>query len=106
MHELIVKRPEFGKGDYAGAIKGALSDEDNLLLENFKAEGEEAAFSGSTAAICLIDLTQGELIVSNLGDSHVILAERDPQTDHPYHIVSKPCLHLQTLSLIETNSNQ
>jgi hypothetical protein len=43
--------------------------------------------SGSTAAICLINLTEGELVVSNLGDSHVLLAERDPKTECPYHIV-------------------
>lgn len=43
--------------------------------------------SGSTVAVCLINLTVGELVVSNLGDSHVILAERDPKTEYPYHIV-------------------
>jgi hypothetical protein len=51
--------------------------------------------SGSTAAICLINLTEGELVVSNLGDSHVLLAERDPKTECPYHIVgvSPPSLY-------------
>jgi hypothetical protein len=38
-------------------------------------------------AVCCINLTVGELLVSNLGDSHVILAERDPTTEYPYHIV-------------------
>jgi hypothetical protein len=38
-------------------------------------------------AVCCLNLTVGELFVSNLGDSHVILAERDPTTEHPYHIV-------------------
>ncbi|KAJ5735062.1 uncharacterized protein N7483_000187 [Penicillium malachiteum] len=85
LHHLLTKRPEFQKGDYATAIKAALADEDALLLESSK-DSTEAAISGSTAAVCLVNLTQGELIVSNLGDSHVILAERDPKTDRPYHI--------------------
>jgi serine/threonine protein phosphatase PrpC len=50
-------------------------------------ESVEPAVSGSTVAVCLINLTAGELVVSNLGDSHVILAERDPKTEYPYHIV-------------------
>ncbi|KAJ6141289.1 hypothetical protein N7470_010185 [Penicillium chermesinum] len=86
LHGLVVKRSEFEQGDYARAIKGALSDEDNMLYKSFKFEAEEPAFAGSTAAICLINLTHGELIVANLGDSHVILAERDPATDRPFHI--------------------
>ena len=73
-----------------GAIKAAMSDEDCLLLDSFKYESAEPAIAGSTAAVCLVNLTQGELIVSNLGDSHVILAERDPQTDLPHHIVRGP----------------
>lgn len=40
-------------------------------------------------ALCFVNLTKGELVVSNLGDSHVILAERDPQTEQPYHIVCR-----------------
>lgn len=84
LHHLLAKRPEFERGDYALAIKAALRDEDSLLLERFK---YEPAISGSTAAVSFINLTTGELVVSNLGDSHVILAERDPHTEHPYHIV-------------------
>ncbi|KAJ5920882.1 Protein phosphatase 2C [Penicillium verhagenii] len=86
LHYLLAKRPEFEKGDYAAAIKAALADEDALLLESFKHDTAEPAISGSTAALCLVNLTQGELVVSNLGDSHVILAERDPKTNRPYHI--------------------
>lgn len=87
LHGLIANRPEFKQGDYAGAIQGAFSEEDSLLFEKFKHESDEPAVSGSTAAICLINLTQGELVCSNLGDSHVILAERDPKTENPFHIV-------------------
>ncbi|KAJ5266666.1 hypothetical protein N7478_009474 [Penicillium angulare] len=86
LHNLLSKRPEFEKEDYVAAIKGALADEDALLLESFKNDSTEPAISGSTAAICLVNLTRGELVVSNLGDSHVIMAERDPKTDRPYHI--------------------
>jgi serine/threonine protein phosphatase PrpC len=58
-------------------------------LESFKYESTEPAISGSTVAVCLMNLTKGELVVANLGDSHVILAERDPTTETPYHIVRK-----------------
>lgn len=88
LHLIFAKRPEFDKGDYEGAIKGALTDEDGVLLNNFKTKTNEPAISGSTVAICFVNLTKGEMVVANLGDSHVILAERDPRSDHPYHIVS------------------
>lgn len=87
LHNLLAQRPELKRGEYAEAIKGALADEDALLLESFKYESAEPALSGSTVALCLINLTRGELIVSNLGDSHAILAERDPKTGTAYHIV-------------------
>ncbi|KAJ5748490.1 uncharacterized protein N7511_010186 [Penicillium nucicola] len=86
LHHIVGKRQEFERGDWAIAIKAALEEEDNILLERFKHESAEPALSGSTVAICCINLTVGELVVSNLGDSHVILAERDPKTEHPYHI--------------------
>ncbi|KAJ5805523.1 uncharacterized protein N7503_003125 [Penicillium pulvis] len=86
LHHLLATRPELETGDYVAALKAALADEDALLLERFNSDSAEPAISGSTAAVCLVNLTQGELIVSNLGDSHVILAERDPKTDRPYHI--------------------
>lgn len=87
LHNLLVKRPEFDQGDYVAAMKGAVSDEDGVLLESFKHETSEPAMSGSTVAACFVNLTKGELVVANLGDSHVILAERDPKTEYPYHIV-------------------
>ncbi|CAG8053351.1 unnamed protein product [Penicillium salamii] len=87
LHHLIAHRPELEREDWAGAIKAALIEEDQMLLDRFKNETAEPAISGSTVAVCCINLTQGELVVSNLGDSHVILAERDPKTEHPYHIV-------------------
>jgi hypothetical protein len=68
---LLAKRPEFDQGDYEAAIRGALIDEDAVLLDTFN------------------NLTKGDLVVANLGDSHVILAERDNRTDHPSQIVSE-----------------
>ena len=88
LHLLIAKRPEFDEGNYEEAIKGALTDEDNILLDNFKRDNTEPAVSGSTVAICFINLTKGEMVVANLGDSHVVLAERDPRNENPYRIVS------------------
>jgi serine/threonine protein phosphatase PrpC len=90
LHHLLAQRPEFERDDWVGAIKAALADEDQILLDRFKQETFEPAISGSTVAMCCINLTKGELFVSNLGDSHVILAERDLRTEHPYHIVPNP----------------
>lgn len=87
LHHLLARRPEFEQGDWAAAIKAALAEEDNILLDRFEHESAEPAISGSTVAMCCLSLTKGELMVSNLGDSHVILAERDRNTEHPYHIV-------------------
>ncbi|KAJ5492626.1 hypothetical protein N7539_001372 [Penicillium diatomitis] len=87
LHHLLAQRTELPRGDYAIAIKAALADEDALLLERFQHESVEPAMSGSTVAMCLINLTEGELVVSNLGDSHVVMAERDPRTGAPFHIV-------------------
>ncbi|KAF7718409.1 Uncharacterized protein PECH_008374 [Penicillium ucsense] len=86
LHHLLAQRTELPRGDYAIAIKAALADEDALLLERFQRESVEPAMSGSTVAMCLINLTEGELVVSNLGDSHVLMAERDPRTGAPFHI--------------------
>lgn len=89
LHLLLAKRPEFDQGDYEAATRGALIDEDAVLLETFNNLTTEPAVSGSTVALCFVNLTKGDLVVANLGDSHVILAERDNRTDHPSHIVSE-----------------
>ncbi|EAW11370.1 PP2C family serine/threonine-protein phosphatase [Aspergillus clavatus NRRL 1] len=86
LHLLLAKRPEFDQGNYEAAIRGALADEDAILLETFKNQTTEPAMSGSTVALCFVNLTKGDLVVANLGDSHVILAERDIISDHPYQI--------------------
>jgi Serine/threonine protein phosphatase len=89
LHSLLAQRPELKNGEYAQAMKGALADEDGLLLESFRYESAEAAMAGSTVAMCLINMTKGELVCSNLGDSHAILAERAPTAETAYHIVGK-----------------
>jgi serine/threonine protein phosphatase PrpC len=86
---LLAKRPEFAQGDYEAAIRGALIDEDAVLLDTFNNLTTEPAVSGSTVALCFVNLTKGDLVVANLGDSHVILAERNHRTDHPSQIVSE-----------------
>lgn len=88
MYKLIAKRPEFDAGDYEEAIKGALTDEDKILLDSVDSQSKEASVSGSTVAICLMNLTKGDLVVGNLGDSHIVLAERHPKSGEPYNIVS------------------
>ncbi|KAF7159351.1 hypothetical protein CNMCM5623_004665 [Aspergillus felis] len=86
LHLLLARRPEFDQGDYEAAIRGALIDEDAVLLDTFNNLTTEPAVSGSTVALCFVNLTKGDLVVANLGDSHVILAERDNRTDHPSQI--------------------
>ncbi|KAJ5789690.1 uncharacterized protein N7518_006701 [Penicillium psychrosexuale] len=86
LHHLIGRHPEFERGNWPAAIKASLAEEDSIMLDRFKHESAEPAISGSTVALCCINLSKGELVVSNLGDSHVILAERDRKTEHPYHI--------------------
>lgn len=100
LHHLLARRPEFQQDDWVTAIKAALAEEDSILLDRFEHESSEPAISGSTVAMCCLNLTKGELMVSNLGDSHVILAERDLKTEHPYHIV-RAAVTVVDLSLVE-----
>ncbi|KAJ5244527.1 hypothetical protein N7489_004623 [Penicillium chrysogenum] len=67
--------------DYTKAIKSALEEEEALLLEEYDSGQDENAFSGSTVAICLVDLSSGILTTGNLGDSHVILGEAEGSSD-------------------------
>ena len=85
---LLAKRPEFDRGDYEAAIKGALEDEDSILLGSFRKHNTKPAVSGSTVALGFVNLSTGDLVVANLGDSHVVLAEREPMTDRAFNIVS------------------
>ena len=57
---------------YQEALKNALKDQDAALL----ATG--MSHQGSTAAIALLDAARGLLVSADLGDSHVVLANRQP----------------------------
>ncbi|KAH8693759.1 phosphatase 2C-like domain-containing protein [Talaromyces proteolyticus] len=78
---LLVSRPEFSQGDYETAICRAFEDEDSLLFGLSMAEDIEPVISGTTVALCLVNLTKGLVVVGNVGDSHILLAERDPLTE-------------------------
>ncbi|KAL4961611.1 PP2C family serine/threonine-protein phosphatase [Aspergillus stella-maris] len=80
--DLIFSSPSFKSGNYEDAIQEAINKEDELLLKEFQ-QGENAyALAGSTASIALLDLKRGVLVVGNVGDSHIILAERDSGSGH------------------------
>ncbi|OKL64602.1 hypothetical protein UA08_00117 [Talaromyces atroroseus] len=78
---LLIKRPEFTKGDYETAIIRAFEDEDQLLLQMAMEDDTEPVIAGSTVALCLVNMTKGLMVVGNVGDSHIFLARRDPATE-------------------------
>ena len=78
---LLVERPEFSQGDYEIAITRAFAEEDALLLKHAMDEDIEPVIAGSTVALCLVNLTKGIMVVGNVGDSHILLAKRDPQDE-------------------------
>lgn len=75
---LLVGRPEFSQGDYEIAMTRAFAEEDALLLKHVMEEDIQPVIAGSTVALCLINLTKGIMVVGNVGDSHILLAKRDP----------------------------
>ncbi|KAL6238232.1 hypothetical protein BDW75DRAFT_247638 [Aspergillus navahoensis] len=77
---LLVESDEFKNGKYEQAMQAAIEKEDKLLLQSFHEGQDSFATSGSTASMALIDLKKGVLVVGNIGDSHVLMAERDPET--------------------------
>ncbi|KAL2832558.1 phosphatase 2C-like domain-containing protein [Aspergillus cavernicola] len=76
----LLNSPEFRKGEYQRAMQEAIEKEDRTLLKGFRNGEDRFANSGSTVAISLVNLTKGILIVGNLGDSHISMVERDPDT--------------------------
>jgi len=66
--------------DYEGALRTALKNEDSLLWE------ADMKRSGATAVVALIDVRRSLLIGSDIGDSHMILAERTGKYDAPWGI--------------------
>ncbi|KAI6803829.1 hypothetical protein KC361_g553 [Hortaea werneckii] len=57
---------------YQEALKNALQDQDAALLAT------EMSHQGSTTAIALLDTARGLLVSADLGDSHVVLANKQP----------------------------
>ncbi|KAL4762479.1 PP2C family serine/threonine-protein phosphatase [Aspergillus foveolatus] len=77
---ILFESDEFKSGNYQGAMQAAIDKEDELLLQGFREGQNFFATSGSTASLALVDMKKGVLVVGNIGDSHILMAERDPET--------------------------
>ncbi|KAL4977672.1 phosphatase 2C-like domain-containing protein [Aspergillus desertorum] len=77
---LLFESDELKNGKYEQAMQAAIDKEDELLLQCFHEGQNSFATSGSTASLALVDLKKGVLVVGNIGDSHILMAERDPKT--------------------------
>ncbi|EER28844.1 predicted protein [Coccidioides posadasii C735 delta SOWgp] len=75
LHLNLISSPAFQAGDCENAIRGAIDAEENQLIEGFASSGNDASTSGSTVALALVDLNKGEVVITNLGDSHIVLGE-------------------------------
>ncbi|PGH28050.1 hypothetical protein AJ80_00305 [Polytolypa hystricis UAMH7299] len=75
LHNRIAANLSLANGEYENAISNALKEQDQQLYRDYAAGMNDAAEIGSTVALCLVDLTARELIVANIGDSHIVLAE-------------------------------
>lgn len=64
--------------DYEGALRATLKDEDSLLWK------ADVTHSGATAVVALIDVERGLLVGADIGDSHMILAERSGDDKAPW----------------------
>jgi serine/threonine protein phosphatase PrpC len=77
MLQYLLESQEFRKGNYEQAMQAAIDKEEKTLFKEFRAGSDKFAVSGSTVSIAVVNLTSGILVVGNLGDSHVLMAERD-----------------------------
>jgi serine/threonine protein phosphatase PrpC len=68
-------------------MQAAIDKEDELLLQGFREGQNFFATSGSTASLALVDMKNGVLVVGNIGDSHILMAERDPENGQVKSIV-------------------
>lgn len=75
LHTIMKNQPSFRNGDYRTAIKWALAETDKQLFDLSRLGRGDAISSGSTVALCLVNLTSNSVLVANLGDSHVLLGE-------------------------------
>ncbi|GKZ20033.1 hypothetical protein AbraIFM66951_001625 [Aspergillus brasiliensis] len=77
IRQSLMASKELEQGNYESAIANAIEAEEKELLQGFWAGEEMFAVAGSTAALVVVNLTKGILVVANLGDSHVLLGEAD-----------------------------
>lgn len=75
LHTILKDQPSFRNGDYRTAIKLALAEADKQFFDLSKMGRGDAVNSGSTMALCLVNLTSNSAVVANLGDSHVLLGK-------------------------------
>jgi serine/threonine protein phosphatase PrpC len=75
LHTILKNQPSFRDRDYNTAIKSALAEADKQFFDLGKMGKCDAVTTGSTVAICLVNLTTSSAVVANLGDSHVLLGE-------------------------------
>ncbi|EAW13228.1 PP2C family serine/threonine-protein phosphatase [Aspergillus clavatus NRRL 1] len=85
----ILDSPDLQTGQYENVIESATKQEEALLWKEFKGGNEVCGESGSTLAVCLLDLTDGVLVVGNLGDSHVLLCEQQTKKPWEVHRITK-----------------
>ncbi|KAL4914410.1 phosphatase 2C-like domain-containing protein [Aspergillus aurantiobrunneus] len=78
--QLVFESLDAKKGNYETAMQAAIDQEDTLLLREFSDGEDQFATAGSTVSLALVDLKEGVLVVGNLGDSHILLAEKDAQS--------------------------
>ncbi|KAL4864337.1 hypothetical protein BDV12DRAFT_14816 [Aspergillus spectabilis] len=76
--QFLLASPEFLKGNYEQAMQDAIDKEEETLFKEFRNGSNKFVVSGSTVSIAVVNLTSGILVVGNLGDSHILMAERDP----------------------------
>ncbi|KAL4900855.1 hypothetical protein BDW74DRAFT_182440 [Aspergillus multicolor] len=77
---LLLESAAFKAGNYEQAMQEAIDREDDLLMQGFNGGEDAFAVSGSTASLALLDMKRGVLVVGNIGDSHVLMAERESET--------------------------
>ncbi|KAL4819692.1 phosphatase 2C-like domain-containing protein [Aspergillus spinulosporus] len=77
---LLFESDAFRNGNFEQAMQAAIDKEDELLLQGLREGQNFFATSGSTASLAIVDMKKGVLVVGNIGDSHILMAERDPQT--------------------------
>ncbi|KAB8239206.1 hypothetical protein ETB97_012012 [Aspergillus alliaceus] len=77
IRRFLQESEELGAGRYEEAIREVILREERALLEGFSGGEEKFSTTGSTAAMALVNLTRGFMVVGNLGDSGVLIGDYD-----------------------------